>query len=214
VSVVGLAILVGIAVVAVLSLFEGSDAEAEATRPFAFEPEADGRTYSSEGGASIIIPATWTHIPLDADAAAFDSATTFDFLGLWQVAPAAQGGAATVSLTAGERGRPLSGARDELVARFGEVGDKTVDGDGITYTVLGLEDWSVPSITQSAWIEVEADYGNTGAEGYEGVIRGRRCYYLAAHMEKLFACVEADFGDLDGATTAVESALLTVEFAR
>ena len=179
-----------------------------------FEPEADGRTYSSELGASLIIPDSWTQLHVDADADAFNPEIDFDFLGFWQVGDGVPFDAPGAWLLVSKRADTELGVLDTLVTQFGEVGAVTSDGKGATYTVRAYGPWTGPSTTDSAWVELVVDLDASGVAEPDGVDKVQRCYVLASAGRQVSAVIEADPDDIATAIDSVESALLTLEFAR
>jgi hypothetical protein len=177
-----------------------------------WQPHTDGRTYSSDGQASILVPETWTHLIYAADEDAVDPRIDFDFLGLWQIGQGEGQDAATVSLVVGPP--PLAGlnALEQLEAQYGAVAETTTDENGVQYTVDSLGSFSAPGALDAAKVALTADYDVTGIAFFEGRIVPRHCYVLMSSTLEAMVCVEALDDEIDSAVKSVEGVLGTLRF--
>jgi hypothetical protein len=178
-----------------------------------FEPWPDGRTYSSEGGASIIIPSAWVHLSVDADVAAFDPEISFDFLGVWGLSDGKRDLPATAMLNVGPSLNAGASARDEILAQIGDVGTTSTDMDGVTSTVLALGSWEAPGADDAGWVDFVIASPSTGPSLPASDPDLRRCYLLVHAGQEFSGCVLGSASAMDAAIAALEGALLTVEFA-
>ena len=178
-----------------------------------FEPWPDGRTYSSEGGASIIIPSAWVHLSVDADVAAFDPEIDFDFLGVWGLSDGKRDLPATAMLSVGPLLNAGSSARDEILAQVGDVGSGSADADGVMSTVLALGSWAAPGADDAAWVDLTVASPSPDPSLPASDPDVRRCYLLVHAEQEFSGCVLGSASAMDEAIAALEGALLTVEFA-
>ncbi|MBN2177338.1 MAG: hypothetical protein JW722_06735 [Demequinaceae bacterium] len=178
-------------------------------------PHDDGRTYSSEGGASIVIPESWIFIGEMWDADALNPTIKFDFLGLWQIGETENDNPMEIqsaSIQVSLNGYPELTAVEQLMGQFGAVGETTTDSGGVRYTVEAIEPWTAPGAEDAAWIRLLADYEATGETFFEGRIVDRIGYLLIHDNYKIVAFLEFP-GSLDETVlSSFEETLKTIEF--
>jgi len=177
-----------------------------------FSPSSSGRTFSSQFRASIVIPATWTHVAVDADRVAFIRFTYFDSLGTWQIAEGDGTFSPTVSFIAYDWEYPIPSSEIEMRTRFPKVGGSRVDDAGVTYTTSAFGEWKAPGNDTAGWAEMQVAYPADVATGRGPLVTERRCYLMTSERREMIACVEALPGDLEAQLSAVEAALQTVRF--
>jgi len=179
-----------------------------------WEPHPDGRTYSSDGGASIVVPDTWTHLAYAADEDAVDPRIDFDFLGLWQIGEGNVEDEATVSLVVGVPPVADLTALELLNAQYGGVGETTTDDNGVEYAVDAIGEFSIPGAQDGARVALTANYDATGMDLFEGRVVPRYCYVLLSTNLEVMACVEAPAELIDGAVASTEETLQTLRFEK
>lgn len=204
-----------LAAIATLVFAPASDADADSGDLLWHVPHVDGRTYSSEGGASMVVPEDWAYVESPYEADAVNPEINFDYLGLWRV-----GGTddltpleiTSVSLVAGPQPNPGLTALEEVEANFGAVGETTTDVNGVEYTVQSMDSWTAVGAEDAARVTILANYDATGEPVFEGRIVTRVCYALLSGGAEVFSCLETP-DELDPALVAsIEDALQTLRF--
>ncbi len=185
---------------------------APGAKAYIFAPSGDGRTYSSQGRASIVVPTAWAHVAVAADRDAFLSDSHVDSLGTWSIADGDGTFSPTVSFSATDKTYPTPSSVTEMMTRFPKVGASRVDDAGVTYTTLAFGEWSAPGDDSAGWAQVRAEYPADVATGRGPLVTERRCYLMVSNLRELTACLETLPGDLDSRAPGVEAALQTVRF--
>lgn len=178
----------------------------------AFAPSADGRTYSSEGRASMVIPDDWEHLAFAADRDAFSAEIDFDYLGLWTVVDDGDTYPPSVSIVLDDRPDSSVTLMDEVRDRYPEIGGSETDEGGVVYTVEAITPWSADGADEAVYIDIRTDYSASGVGSSVNSIRERRCYALASGTSEMVACIDAAPDSLETAAPIVEDALQTVRF--
>lgn len=177
-------------------------------------PASDGRTYSSEGGASIVIPEGWTYLPNPSDGPAFDGEVDFDYLGYWDLGAGMFSDELPVGfgMSLGRNPDPTLTALEVLEREFGEIGNTTTDRIGATFTVEDIQEWSTPGSDSAAWVRMSADYDASGEAIFEGIVAERTCYEVHKGDYGLFGCIDDPSGADPAVIDQIEAALMTLEF--